>query len=100
MLWLLRIITTPAYADVSSLLKKINKVLINPFIVLLFALALVYFLYGVVEFIANAENSDKRTEGKSHMIWGVIGMFIMMAVFTIMQIIANTIGSSATIPHN
>jgi uncharacterized membrane protein YjfL (UPF0719 family) len=59
----------------------------------------VYFLYGLVDFIANPDNTDKREEGKQHMLWGVIGMFIMMAVFTIMRILANTLGSSVTLPH-
>jgi uncharacterized membrane protein len=91
---------TVAYAEtVDTLLKKINKALINPLIVLVFAIALVYFLYGLVDFIANPDNTDKREEGKQHMLWGVIGMFIMMAVFTIMRILANTLGSSVTLPH-
>ncbi len=97
---MLALFANQAYADIGSLMKKVNKVLINPFIVFLFALALVYFLYGLVAFIASPENAEKREEGKQHMIWGVIGMFIMMAVFTIMQILANTLGSTITIPHN
>jgi uncharacterized membrane protein YidH (DUF202 family) len=89
-----------AYADVDSLLKKVNKVIINPLIVLMFAVALAYFLYGVVEFLTNAENQEKRTDGKSHMFWGVVGMFIMVAVFTIMSIITNTIGADKYIKDN
>lgn len=94
------LLATRAYADIGSLLKKINKALINPFIIFLFALALIYFLYGLVEFLSNTDNADKREEGKSHMLWGVIGMFIMMSVFTIMQILADTLGSNVIIPHN
>ena len=57
---------------------------------LLFALAVVYFLYGVFEFISNQENEEKKTTGKSHMIWGIIGIVIMMGVFTILNIIMRT----------
>lgn len=81
-----------AYADVDSLVYKVNKVIINPLIFFMFAVALMYFIYGVFEFISNSENEEKRTAGKSHMLWGVIGMFIMVAVFTIMSIITNTLG--------
>ena len=68
---------------------NVNKFIINPLIILLFALALVYFLYGVFEFIMNGENEEAKTKGKSHMIWGIIGITIMMGVFTIMNIILN-----------
>ncbi len=81
-----------AYADIDSLLYKVNKVIINPIIVLMFAIALLYFLIGMFQFIANSESEEKRTSGKSHMLWGVVGMFIMVAVFTIMSIITNTLG--------
>ncbi|MEK7572284.1 MAG: hypothetical protein AAB493_00270 [Patescibacteria group bacterium] len=79
-----------AYASVDSFIANVNKQIINPLILLLFALALVYFLYGVFEFISNQTNEEKKTTGKNHMIWGIIGIVIMMGVFTIMNIIMNT----------
>lgn len=83
-----------AYASVTTLMKSINRVVINPLIVFLFALALVYFLYGVAQFIMNGGNDEKRTTGKSHMMWGIVGMFIMVSVFGIMRIILNTLGEN------
>jgi len=64
--------------------------IINPLIALLFALAVVFFLYGVFEFIANQENEEKKTTGKQHMLWGVVGITIMMGVFMIMNMILKT----------
>ncbi|MFA5783205.1 MAG: hypothetical protein WC868_13135 [Bacteroidales bacterium] len=82
--------TNVAYASVDSFVSNVNKLIINPLIILLFALAVVYFLYGVFEFISNSENEEKRTTGKNHMIWGVIGIVIMMGVFSILNMIMNT----------
>ena len=64
--------------------------IINPLISLLFALAVAFFLYGVFEFIANQDNEEKRTAGKMHMLWGIIGITIMMGVFMIMRVILDT----------
>lgn len=89
-----------AYADIDSLVRNVNRVILNPLIVFMFAAALAYFLYGVVEFLGNTENEEKRTIGKSHMIWGVVGMFIMVAVFAIMGIITRTIGADSYIDVN
>jgi hypothetical protein len=56
------------------------------------ALAVVYFLWGVVGFIKNADNTEKREEGYKHMIWGIIGLFIMISANGIINIIRSTIG--------
>lgn len=79
-----------AYANVDSFVSNVNKLIINPLILLLFALAVVYFLYGIFEFISNQENEEKKTTGKNHMIWGIVGIVIMMGVFTILNMIMNT----------
>lgn len=90
-----------AYASsrVDTFLANVNKEIVNPLIILLFSVALVYFLYGMFEFIANQTNEEAQTKGKSHMLWGVIGMTIMMGVFTIMNVIMNTFNITGIDPE-
>ena len=71
---------------------RVDTLIINPLIGLLFALAVVYFLYGVLEFILNQENEEKKTSGKSHMLWGIVGITIMLGVWTILNIVLSTLG--------
>ena len=82
--------TNIAYASVDSFVANVNKLIINPLIVLLFALALAYFLWGMFEFLSNQENEEKKTTGKKHMIWGIVGITIMMGVWFIMYLILDT----------
>ena len=79
--------TNVAYASVDSFISSVNQNIINPLITLLFGLAVVYFLYGVFKFIGNQENEENKTDGKNHMLWGVIGIVIMMGAFTILNIV-------------
>ena len=89
-----------AYADsVDDFINNANKLIVNPLITLLFALAIVFFLWGVFEFIANQENEEKKTSGKQHMLWGIIGITIMMGVWTILHIILNTFNISRITPE-
>lgn len=83
--------TKIAYASLDSFIGKVNDAIIDPLIAFLFALAVVYFLYGVLEFILNQENEEKKTTGKSHMIWGIIGITIMLGVWTILNIVLATL---------
>ena len=80
-----------AYASIDSFIANVNREIINPLILLLFALALAYFLYGVLQFLTNATNDEKKTAGKSHMLWGVVGITIMMGVWTILNIVLSTL---------
>lgn len=66
--------------------------LVNPLIYVLFAIAAVYFLWGVVEFIAKADSEEGRTQGKDRIIWGLVGLVIMVSVFGIINIIQEFFG--------
>jgi len=61
----------------------------SPIIALMFAVAMIFFIYGVVEFIGAADKEEARTKGKQHMVWGIIGIFIMVSVWGIMNILNN-----------
>lgn len=79
-----------------TLANQLTKVVINPILALLFAAALLVFIYGLVEFLwgLNKEaDSETRGNGKRHMLWGIVGMFVMLAAYSIIQLIANTVGT-------
>jgi uncharacterized membrane protein YidH (DUF202 family) len=76
----------------NNLFNKIIDNIITPAIYLIVAVAVVYFVWGVMVFIQNADNPEKRKEGYMHMIWGIIGIFIMISARGILQIIKTTIG--------
>lgn len=83
-----------AEASVVTLMKSIDRVIINPIIFFLFALAMVYFLYGLAQYLLSPGNEEVHKRSKSVMLWGIIGLFIMVAVFGIMKIILNTVGEN------
>jgi len=83
-----------AEASVETLMKSINKVIINPLILFLFSIALVYFIYGLVQYFLSPDNEEVRKTSKTHMIWGVIGLFIMVSVFGILQLVLGTVGET------
>jgi len=78
----------------SDLLKKIEVAIINPLLYFMMGLALVYFLWGVVEYLMHGDEPDARATGTQHIIWGIIGLTIMVSVFGIMRLIESTIGVS------
>lgn len=75
----------------NPLILKIADVIINPAIKGLFLLALLSFLWGLLVFIKNAENDDARSKGRNAILWGVIGMAIMIAAGGIIRIAMGTV---------
>jgi len=53
-------------------------------------LALFYFIWGLVTFIAKSGEETARTEGKSKMIWGIVALFVMVSVWGLVRLVANS----------
>jgi hypothetical protein len=63
---------------------------------LVFALALLTFVWGVVKYVIAAKDSNEREEGRMFMIYGIIALFVMISVWGLVAVLSNTfqIGSS------
>ena len=76
-----------------SLIDTFNQTLVNPLLALLFAVGLVIFLWGLVEFLWNlSRGSHDADKGKQHMLWGLVGMFVMSSAFAIVRLLASIVG--------
>jgi len=71
---------------------SVTDAIINPLLAVIFAAALVYFLWGLAMFIIHGENSSKRSEYQQHMLWGVVGMTVMVSVYAIIAVMLSTFG--------
>lgn len=67
-------------------MNRIDGAIINPILALLFTAGMLYFLWGGLQFILGADDPKQRGEGKQHMLWGVIGMFVMFSVYAILRV--------------
>jgi len=65
----------------------INGIL-TPLVSLLVGGAVVVFLWGMFKFI-KAEG-DEKEKGKDFMIWGIVGIFIMISVWGLVNILTNS----------
>jgi hypothetical protein len=76
-------------SDVGSfIINTINNILVP----VLFAIAFIVFLWGAFEtFILGANNEDVKDRGKNLMLWGLIGFFVMVSVWGLVNILTGTI---------
>ncbi len=89
-------------ADVTDLLSLFNFMtqLINAFVPLLFGLAMLAFLWGMVKFIYYADDPKRRADGKYVMIWGVVALAVMMSMWGLALTLKNMFFSNSPAPIN
>ncbi len=63
--------------------------IVSPLVMLLFAVAIVVFAYGVFQVVWGGEEGQKK--GKMSMLGGIVGMFIMLSAWGIIYLVANTV---------
>ena len=83
------------FADIVA---NIINLVLNPLVGLLIGLALVYFLWGVFLYVRAGDSTDKIKEGSQMMLYGIVALFVMVAVWGLVNVVANTIGIQAAIP--
>ena len=54
---------------------------------LFWILAIVAFFYGLVKFIANADDAAEREKGKNMMLWGMISLVVLVSMWAIVRFI-------------
>jgi hypothetical protein len=80
---------------VEHFFNNVTSLILNPLILLLFAIALLIFFWGLVQFINSETADNKREEGKQKLIWGVVGLFVMFSAYGIIHFILDTFGISS-----
>lgn len=72
--------------------------LINQALPILFALAVLAFFWGLVQYVfalGGEGDEKKQKQGKNLIIWGLIAFFIMLSVFGLISIIQESFGFKA-----
>ena len=83
-------------------LKVLLECLVDNFFIiglfpLMIGLALIVFLWGVFKFVRDSGDESARTEGKKFIMWGLVGLFVMLCVWALVEILASTLSGNDSI---
>jgi|SRR3989344_3539441 len=95
LLYALPFVAFAAPNDVEGVIKLFGD-LINLLIPLLMAVALIAFFWGLVLYIWRAGDGKGQEEGKKVMIAGIVGLFLMVGIWGIVNILQGTFGTNET----
>ncbi|MBP9771526.1 MAG: hypothetical protein KBD16_01215 [Candidatus Pacebacteria bacterium] len=83
------VLAAPA-KNLGELIKMFTS-LVNPLIGLLTGLALLFFIWGIVQYILYAGDEKKKKSGKDTMVYGVIALFVLFSFWGIVRFLSESI---------
>ena len=88
---------------INGLLVKIQGILdtVVPFII---GLGVFVIIWGIITYVLHAGEEEKRTEARMYVVWGIIGVFMMLSIWGFVNILYKSFGldnefNSANIPR-
>lgn len=87
----------PSKTMLGDLFNYATCIISSSVIPLIFALAIAMFVWGVVQYVINAQEEAKRQKGRDFMIWGIIALAVMVSVWGLVGILRNTFGIQANV---
>ncbi|MHB0978118.1 MAG: hypothetical protein ACYC1K_01795 [Minisyncoccota bacterium] len=82
-------------SNVGTLLDGLKR-LVGVATPLVMGIALLGFFWGLAMYIFNSADEDKRKEGKHIMLWGIIALFVMVAVWGLVGFISTALLGNTT----
>ena len=88
----LPLVSFAAVSNLNDLGTFVINLINNVLVPVLFALAFIVFLWGAfMAFIVGAQNDTAKEKGKNLMLWGLIGFFVMISIWGLVNILVGTI---------
>ena len=89
---ILPLVTSAAISNLSDAGSFIINTINNIIVPVLFAVAFIVFLYGAFQtFIVGATSEEVKEHGKNLMLWGLIGFFVMVSIWGLVNILTGTV---------
>ena len=83
---------TGSITDIGGMLCKLSEIF-GAVIPVLIALGVIFFVWGVVMYVLASEEEAKKA-GRDRMIYGIIGLAVIIGLWGLVNILRNTFGLS------
>ena len=76
--------------NIKTLITYLASIFQQWLIPMFMTLALIYVILAVIQYIQATEDSQKRAEKRQQIFWGIIGLFVILSVWSLVSIVQNT----------
>lgn len=79
------------FRNVNSAIESVTQI-VNNLIPLLIGIAILFFIWGLVKYVLQADNDEARKSARSYMIFSVIAFFVMISIWGLVNVLVDTFG--------
>ncbi|MDO8604185.1 MAG: pilin [bacterium] len=80
--------------DFKGFVDYIISTIITPAIVIIFASAVVFFLWNMLRIIQKSGDAEERAKMKEQAIWGIVGIAVMASMWGLVSFVTGTFGGA------
>lgn len=66
---------------------------------LIITVAVISFIWGMIQMYINPNNEEAKKKGKMFAVWGIIGLFVIISVWGLVSLFSETFGIHSLIPQ-
>jgi Type IV secretion system pilin len=82
--------------DIVNQFGRIGTVAIS----IMISLAVIWIIFHVVRYLIMTNDAAKRDEAKKSILWGILGLFIILSIWGLVAILTNTFNTTNQVPTN
>jgi fatty acid desaturase len=83
------------FGNLTDLIHIITNLLLAA-VPVLAALALLFFFWGIAQFMLAAGETEERKKGKDRIIWGLVALFVILSVAALVTLLQQTVFGGVT----
>ena len=91
-------VPSSAPSDFKSLICRASTMILD-FIPFILVIAVGAFLQGLIKYVKNGDNEEKRSEGAKLMVYGMLGFFFMVSIWSILGLFVHSFNIRLAIPQ-
>jgi hypothetical protein len=88
-----------SFNNIDNAFATVLRILNQYVIPLIIGIAVIYFLVGVLSYIRKSGDEGARAEARQMMLWGIIGIFVMTAVWGLVNVLGDTLNLKNQVPN-
>lgn len=92
------IVKTNSGTNLQFIICRISE-LLNTIVPILIILGVIFFIYGVITYVIS-NDEEAKSRGRDLMIYGLIGLLVIVSMWGLVAILKNTFGISGTTTIN
>ena len=84
--------------DANSLTSKLTNIG-NTFLTLLISFGVIWIIFNIVKYlIVGGDDPEKRKTAGSAILWGIVGLFVILSIWGLVKILSNTFRTDTNVP--